>query len=360
MAGVEEAYREIMAAVKARSGRIVSSNLNRQKPEQTTATIAFEVPADQAEATLMELRRDREIMSLTVAENRDTQNVTAAKHGFSVQLHSLASVAPRETETLVLVSRGNVNEVFRKLLEDLRKAEVRILSSQLNEQDASNLSGNIDIEVMRARETDARGALTSAGQVFSRSVARSSDTDNTVDTKVRMQVSLVGLSQLAPAQSVRLSVETPDVEVRAGELKDIATQLGGRVLDSRLATGANGQITSRLLLDVPLAKAMDLRIKAQNAGKVRATDATQNPVLADSPLARARFEVNLTSPSSIMADDSGLGAAFHKAMATSVRGLLWSVQAIIIGALIVVPWAAVLWGGWKVLRRGKKSSIPEA
>ena len=350
---VEEAYKAILASVKAHGGRVVSSNLNRQKPEQTTAAIAFEVPADQADATLLELRRDREVMTLTVAENPDTQNVTAAKHGFSLSLSSLASVAPRETETVVLVSKTSVTDAFHKLLADLAKADVRILTSQLNEQDASNLSGSIDIEVLRTKETEARAALASAGTIFSRNVARSSDTENTVDTKIRVQIRMVGLNQLAPAQTARLTVETPDVETRAGELKEATVQLGGRVLDSRQMTSATGQVSSRLLLDVPLAKARDLRDRAQNAGKVRTTDSTQNPVMLDSPLARARIEVNLTNAAPLVSDNSGLGEAFRKAVATSVRGLLWSVQAIIIGALIVIPWAAILWGGWKVVRRRK-------
>jgi archaellum component FlaC len=353
VANVEEAYNSILAGVKAHGGRVVSSNLNQQKPEQTTAAISFEVPADQADATLMELRRDRAVMTLAVAENPDTQNVTAAKHGFVLQLSSLASVAPRETETLVVVSKISVTDAFRKLLADLAKADARILTSQLNEQDASNLSGSIDIEVMRAKEADARTALAAAGIIFSRNVARSSDMENTVDTKVRMQIRMVGLNQLAPAQTARLSVETPDVETRAGELKEAAVQLGGRVLDSRQMTSATGQVSSRLLLDVPLAKAREMREKAQDAGKVRTTDSTQNPVMLDSPLARARIEVNLTNASPLVSEDSGLGAAFRKAIATSVRGLLWSVQAIIIGALIVIPWAAILWGGWKVVRRRK-------
>ncbi len=351
VANVEEAYKAILAGVKAHGGRVVSSSLNRQKPEQTTAALSFEVPGDQADATLLELRRDREVLTLTVAENPDTQNVTAAKHGFSLQLSSLASVAPRETETVVLVSKSNVTDAFRKLLADLGKADARILTSQLNEQDASNLSGSIDIEVTRAKEADARSALASAGVIFSRTVARSSDTENTVDSKIRLQVRMVGLNQLAPAQTARLTVETPDVETRAAELKDATTQLGGRVLDSRQATSATGQVSSRLILDVPLAKARDLREKAQNAGKVRTTDSTQNPVMLESPLARARVEVILTNASPIVSDNSGLGEAFRKAVATSVRGLLWSVQAIVIGALIVIPWAAILWGGWKVVRR---------
>jgi len=54
----------------AQECRIVTSSLNRQKPEQTTASISFEVPAADADATLAEIRRDREVMMLTVRRIR--------------------------------------------------------------------------------------------------------------------------------------------------------------------------------------------------------------------------------------------------------------------------------------------------
>src|SRR5437868_5360115 len=96
----------------------VKSSLNRQKPEQTTASISFEVPAADADATLAEIRRDREVMMLTVTENPDTNNVTAAKRGFSLQIFSIATVAPRETESLIVASRIRVADAFRNVLNE--------------------------------------------------------------------------------------------------------------------------------------------------------------------------------------------------------------------------------------------------
>src|SRR5438046_4602048 len=105
---VEDAYRGILETVRTKNGRVVSSSLNRQKPEQTTATISFEVPAADADATLAEIRRDREGMMLTVTENPDTNNVTAAKRGFPLQIFSMATVPPRDKERLVSASQVRV------------------------------------------------------------------------------------------------------------------------------------------------------------------------------------------------------------------------------------------------------------
>src|SRR5205814_5781266 len=76
---VEAAYRAILARVTKASGRIVTSNLARNKPEATTGTISFEVPTAEADAVANDVRAAGEVMKLAVNENPDVQNVTTAK-----------------------------------------------------------------------------------------------------------------------------------------------------------------------------------------------------------------------------------------------------------------------------------------
>jgi hypothetical protein len=350
VSSVEDSYKGILDSVKARKGRVITSSLNRQKPEQTTATISFEVAAADADAVLAEIRREREVMMLTVTENPDTNNVTAAKRGFSVQLFSLASVAPRETEQVVLAAKTAVGESLQKLLAEVKKADGRIMVSQLNEQDPSNVSGSLDIEVMRAKEIDVRQALSAAGDIISRNVNRSTDADNTVDSKVRLQIRLVGFEQLPPLETTRLTVEVSDVDKASNDLRSAIAAAGGRVLDLRHADDHSGQVTTHVLANMPLAQAPAIISQLKNMGKA-ATEFSRNPQAPAGEVARAQIDVTIASVGPIVGRDQGLSAALKSALSTSVFGLLWSVRLIVIGLLFAGPWALLLWGGWKFLRR---------
>ena len=354
---VEETYRSILDLVGQKGGRIVASTLNRQKPEQTTADIRFEVPTADAEAMLAELRRDRDVLNLTVAENPDTNNVTSAKRGFIVQLRSLASVPARQSEQMVLVAKADVRESFNALVEQGAKLGVRIISSQLDDNDHANMVGTIEMEVMREAELELRTALNAAAHTVSRNVIRSTDAENTVDSKVRLRMQVMGQERLDPRQTTTLMVEVAGVDALAGQLKQSAISMDGRVVNAQQATDASGQTTSEMILDVPLAKADALQREIEQLGKVRVKQSTQNLQTPNGEFARARFTVTLTSGDRIVADDQGLSTSIRNALSTSVRGLLWSLQFIVVGLLMVGPWAILLWAAWKLLRRKPAASI---
>ena len=168
---MEKAYRAILDQVTAGGGRIVSSQLNRPKPDQTTGTISFEVAADKAEVLLAAVRGNGDVMRMEVTQNPDTQNVTEAKRGFAVQVYSLASVAPRETTSLQ-VAASSVQDAFNKLLEAAKAGGGRIITSQLNEQDQNNVNAQLDFDVMREQWGKVEAALREAGLVVTRTVAR--------------------------------------------------------------------------------------------------------------------------------------------------------------------------------------------
>ena len=101
-----------------------------------------------SEAVLQDVRRpgepgDSELMRMTVTENPDTNNVTSAKHGFAVQIFSLASVAPRETTSMQLAAK-DVTTAYRTIVEALNKEPIqaRVLASSLSEQDKQKRVGH--------------------------------------------------------------------------------------------------------------------------------------------------------------------------------------------------------------------------
>src|SRR5262249_54514568 len=95
---VEDVYKKIMARVEKATGRVVTSNLNRQRNDQTSGVIQFEVKTADADAVLVEVRELGEVMRLQVTENADVQNSTRSKRGFLVQLAAMGTVQARETD----------------------------------------------------------------------------------------------------------------------------------------------------------------------------------------------------------------------------------------------------------------------
>ena len=61
-----------------------------------------------------------------------------------------------------------------------------------------------------------------------------------------------------------------------------------------------------------------------------------------------------------MTPSKGLFSSVRQALSTSAAGLLWSLELVIIGLCFVVPWVLVIWGGWKIVRRGRsRTPVPQ-
>lgn len=366
---VEQAYRSILLRVAKSGGRVVGSNLNQLKADQTTATLSFQVKSDQADALLAELRKpanagDAEVTRLTTTENPDTANVTIAKRGFAVQIVSLASVTPRETVNLQLAV-PSVADAYKSLTELLngQTIQARILSSRLSEQDRQNVTGSLDFEVRRADLPAIDKALTSAGDVFSRNASRATDAENTIDSKVRLTMGLINAQNLAPRETFSISLEAANVEKALGDISLAAAGLKGRSAESHLTRQANGQTTGRVTIDVPLVSSAEILKTIREQGTVRTVETGRNAQVPDGSLARARLEIVVSNGEGIVSGDKGIWASVRNALSTSVAGLLWSLQLIVIGLFLIVPWAVAIWGGTKLVRRmrsakNRRSVVP--
>src|SRR5439155_11760296 len=100
-----------------------------------------------------------------------------------------------------------------KLLEALASAQARVLQSQLNEKEAQkNVTGTLVFDVRRENRAAVERAMAEAGDTISRTVARSTDTQNTLDDKVRLSLTLTDALRLPPRETTTLGLETSDVE----------------------------------------------------------------------------------------------------------------------------------------------------
>ncbi len=199
-------------------------------------------------------------------------------------------------------------------------------------------------------------ALADAGDAVTRTVVRSSDTQNTMADKVRMSVSLADADQLPPRETTTLGMEVDDVERALASVRDAAIAYGGRTVDATLSKEKNGRVIGKVVVDVPLAKAMEMVTKTRDLGRVQIRRDAKSEQVPDGRLARARLDVTLANADLIVGNDRTLASTIRGGLGTSVQGLLWSVRLIVIGLCLILPWVLLLWLGWRLLARGRRTT----
>lgn len=367
---VDAAYRAILDKVrqevkddagKAEAvGRIVSSNLSGQKPEQMTADIRADVKSTEAAAVLAALRSTGEILAQSVSESADTANVTAAKTGFQIRLISLAAVPSREATTMSAAT-PTVAEAYRRLtgaIAELPSNATRVISTQLIEQDAQNVSAYMDFEMRSTDRAAIDRAMSDAGlDIVSRTVARVTDT-NATDQKTRYQVTFINAAQLPVKRTTTQAIEVADVEKALLQVRSAAQGIAAREVDYALAEDASGKTVGRLIIEVPAGQADKvLAVVNSISGDRKVNQVNENRQVADTRYARERIEVSFTNRAGIVPADQGFSATVRNAVASSAAALLWSLYLIITGVLFVGPWLLLLWVLWKVLRRRNAARV---
>ncbi|MDP9175211.1 MAG: DUF4349 domain-containing protein [Planctomycetota bacterium] len=460
---VEKSYHAIIARVADAGGRIVDSSLNRAKPDQISAAINFEAPADKADAVLADVRAQGEVMHLTVAENPDAANVTASKRGFSMTLVSLATVAPRETITSTVMPAGDLANAYHSVLEGVHATGANVTTAQLTEQNSRSALATLVFDVARVHLDEIQQtiskALGSEGSVLVRQSARSTDTENTIDSKVQLNLTFISadtlgpresigrvlavadvasayekilaaaqqasakitgakldqsnpqqihgeldmvipkagidavekvivdtkaavisravnrssdvnstteektefrlviddLDQLPPRQTTTMGIEVADPEKDCGDIQAAAIAAGGRVLDQNIAK--SDRYVAHVVIDVPIKSAGEFINRARAMGDVKNIEQNKNNDVPDADFVHARIDLTLTGQSQIVDSDTGLWTSFKAGLHTSITGLLYSLEMIVIGLCLLTPWAAVLWVGWKFLRRGRAKRV---
>jgi hypothetical protein len=349
----EASYREMLTRVQKVAGRILTNKLDRQRNDQTIGTIQFEVKTADADGVLADLKGAGEVIHLTLTENPDTQNSTRSKRGFQVQFLALGRVGARETAIIQLATR-DVPATYQALLDAVAQAKGRIINANLDEQVKQNVSGFLEFEVRRTEEGGINTALKTAGDVISRRVDRALDSATVIDSKIHMQVALKNQATIAPRETYKLGLEVSDVDQTVAALAVLVKQNKGRVVDSRLGHERNGQVTSTQIFDVPLSAAPALVEKFKASGVVFSRDWSGNSEVPDGDLALARIIVVVTNASPIVAKDQGFFASIRQGLSWSLTALSYSLMFVIVGLLAVLPWAVVIYAGYRVVVRFSK------
>jgi autotransporter-associated beta strand protein len=353
---VDAAYRQAMAAVTEAKGRVAKSEVKQLAAGQFNATLQFEVPPDAAGPVRDRLRQLGRVARLEIDR---VQNATGGslptdakvKRGdtlFLVQLYNLANIAPRETATLQ-VAVPDVRVGYQALRDAAGKANARVRAAQLNEQDAQNVTAQIEFEVRRTDDAAIRSALDAAGEVVSRQITRSPEGDDATDSKVLYRVAFLSANRLNPRETTTMLVEVPDVDHAAAVIAAQVAEAKGRQVNAQSSRDRSGKMSAKLTYEVPLAAAGIVeRIKA--GGTVRTSQVARDPQAPDGKFATARLDVTLVSADSIMAEDDGVWPQVRRGLAYSASVLLTSVTWVVFGLCVVLPWMVIGYAGYRLVR----------
>jgi hypothetical protein len=351
-ADAEASYKQILARVDKAGGRVVTSNLNRQRNDQTSGTLKFEIKAAEADAVLLDIRTAGEVMRLEVLENQDTQSVTKSKKGFLVQVFAMGLVEPRETSTITIGSK-DVAAAYRALQEALSGADARIAIAQLNENDRQNVNATLEFDYRRDVDAKVSAALAAAGDILTRSSSRAQDNERVIDSKKRIHLSLINIATISPRETYTLAVVVDQVDSAVSYLEALAAELKGRITDSRHTRGANGNNISNVTIDLPLGAARGAADRIKGFGLLRVFDTARNPQAPEGDLAIGRIMVTLSNPSQLVDAESGPWTRIKSGLSVGLTALSWSLTLVIVGLCFVVPIGLIGWVGLKLYRRTK-------
>jgi hypothetical protein len=360
---VEKAYQQVLTAVAQAKGRITKSELKQTSPERFGAVVNFEVAPESAGPLRDRLVQLGNVARLEVDRVQQTEGGTGRPQDgktkqndtqFFVSLYNLSNFSPRETAT-VQIAALDVAVAYRALQEAVAKIKGRVITSQLNEQDKQNITAQLDFDLHRADEPSINTTLGKIGDLFSRNVARTQDNENVLDSKVRFLVGIISQSRIPPRETTVLGIEVTNVDATAGLLSARVADAKGRTVESNVAHERDGRVTAKLVYDVPLPAATGLLDKFNTVGVVRVQKSSRNEQVPDGPLAIARIDLTLSNTELIVPSDQGIWPQVRRGLSTSVTALSWSLTVVIIGVCFVLPWAAVIYTGYRVARRVRRA-----
>jgi hypothetical protein len=115
-----------------------------------------------------------------------------------------------------------------------------------------------------------------------------------------------------------------------------------------------------MVFDVPLAAAAGLVERFKSAGTVRVQQTTRDAQAPEGRYALARIEVTLTSAEGIVPADAGVWPQVKRGLSYSASVLLTSLTWVVFGLCVVLPWAAIGYVGYRVVRRTARTETAAA
>jgi len=357
VADVSTAYQVLRDATAKTTARVINAQFDEHDKQNVTAQFDFEVKRGDEAAVRAALEAAGEIISRQVNRSPEGDGQTDKKVLYRAALFGVNRLHSRDT-TILQLAVTDVPPTYQSLRETVLKLGGRILTGQLDEHDKQAITAQLDFEIKRAEEPAVRSALESVGDVIARQVTRASEAEGVTDAKVTYRATLLTASRLRPRELMTLVVEVPDVEQSATVVAAQAAEAKARAVDARISREASGKVTAHLLYDVPLSAAAELAEQFKKAGTVRIQQSVRDPQAPEGKYAIARLELTLTSADRIVDANGGVWPPVKRGLTYSASVLLTSLTWVVFGLCVILPWALIGFGGYRVVRWMGRPSNP--
>lgn len=175
------------------------------------------------------------------------------------------------------------------------------------------------------------------------------------DAPVRKEQAVMDLTLSTPPRVVTLngdvSVETPEAAGAYEAARKAVQDAGGKILDGGMTHHVDGS-SGTLKVEVDASKFSGLVDTLKRLGKVKTATVKQQEPPKGIEIRRelGRLEVSVMTPGRLVQSEEGIGAALRK----SVRGLVFSLQMLVVGAAYAGPWLLVALLVLFLIRRARK------
>ena len=302
---VDEAYEKARAAIEAAKGRILQAEMKQFDAGQFGATIQAAVPPDAAEETIARLRQlSGRIAHFSRESKRTTQNGAAPLNGIttlkredaviSMQIYNLANIAPRRTIAVTLAA-GSVDHAYQQVLEQIRSASGRVVTSSLTKPDANQQSADIDFQVASDKADSLDDALRGFGEIMRHDSTENPDTANVTEAKRGFHLRIVGIAAVPARESQEIQLAAADVPTAYTEILTAVNAAGGRVLQSDLKEQDPHDKTASIVFEMPRAALASINSTIAKAAQIMTRTVNRSPDSENTLDSKVRLALGLSS-----------------------------------------------------------------
>ena len=182
-----------------------------------------------------------------------------------------------------------------------------------------------------------------------------SDTARTERDKVEAHLTILQDVETA-AQQTTVNVLAQDVEVRLGQLKKAATDLGAQVKGASFERDPSGTETGVVELRMTLGKYPAVLAAVEGLGDVKNLSVNRQEGASVTDSAPAEMTVRLYTQPKIITPENGVWASVRRTLGEAFGAVMWSVRMIGVSLAFFAPWVVaigVVVLAVRVVRRGR-------
>ncbi|HVX84389.1 MAG TPA: DUF4349 domain-containing protein [Phycisphaerae bacterium] len=344
-------------------GRVITSQVTGNRPEEITGNIQAEVRAQALDKILTLLRDQGLVLGQNVTQNSNG-SATTEKEGLNIQILSAATVPPRET-TAINVAAADVPALYAALLSTLHgppgaapaAAPGRVTNSQLAGNKPTEMSAVIQGDISTADLPKLLALLHDQGALLAQTVSQNTNAA-TMPTKEGLSIQIVSAATIPPRRVTTLGIEVGSASEVTRGLDHVRAALpaagpaGAKILEDAVSSEGNGRLTGRLTADVPVADALKVLSAIHDLGGDEKVDNVQiNADAPDTQYATERISLSLSSRGPIVESNQGIWPTMRAALSSALAALSWSLYLVLTGILFLLPWALILWVLRKLWKR---------